>query len=439
MHCVIGVPDHLDLSGVDAIPSHLCYTVPTGGIVMSKRLRYTIETLLVNALILSTLYQLLVYLANRRFWRQAPLPPPDHTDQSISVIVPLHDKTPDTLALLHLIAVTGPTPHYDVILTLEDEHVPAYPAAQAVAQHYPDRVRVVLSGQAGAHVRKIHNLNAGYQAAHGDLMAFVDENVQVGAELWNAALAALVDPSTGAVFAPPLADEPEHLNGSGVPTGSEVLSALYTNHVQTAALPFAALSHRIRTLSSGFIVFRRSVLEEAGGLLHLLDTAAEDIALGRAVREIGYRLQAIPVPAHVLPEAKPINDVTDDLLRKLITTRACNLPTFLAWPFTNPLTVGFMLGFITEHEDRWWGRRTWWFFIWQRLLIAYELDRIRFGRGFTWLAYAQLFMLDTFIIPVLWARALFQQTIVWHGRTYRVAQGGKVISSTTMSPGEYTH
>ena len=36
---------------------------------MSKRLRYTIETLLVNALILSTLYQLVVYLANRRFWR----------------------------------------------------------------------------------------------------------------------------------------------------------------------------------------------------------------------------------------------------------------------------------------------------------------------------------------------------------------------------------
>jgi hypothetical protein len=117
--------------------------------------------------------------------------------------------------------------------------------------------------------------------------------------------------------------------------------------------------------------------------------------------------------------------VTDDLLRKLITTRAYHLPAFLAWPFTNPLTVGFALGFITEHEDRWWGRRTWWFFIWLRLAIAYELDRIRFGRGFTWIAYAQLFMLDTFIAPALWARALFQRTFVWRGRTYRIAQGGK--------------
>jgi cellulose synthase/poly-beta-1,6-N-acetylglucosamine synthase-like glycosyltransferase len=392
---------------------------------MSKRLRYTIETLLVNALIFSTLYQLLVYLANRRFWRQAPLPPADETDLSISVIVPLHGKTPDTLALLHLIAVTGPTPRYEVLLALENERDSAYPVALTVAQHYPDTVRIILSGPAGRHVGQIHNLNAGYQAARGDLIAFVDANVQVGAELWNAALAALADPTTGAVFAPPLVDEPERHNSTGVPTGGEVLIALYTNHVQTAGLPFAALSNHIRVLSSGFIVFRRAALEEAGGLLHLLDDAAGDISLGRAMREIGYRLQAIPVPAHVLPEAKPINDVTDDLLRKLITTRAYHLPAFLAWPFTNPLTVGFALGFITEHEDRWWGRRTWWFFIWLRLAIAYELDRIRFGRGFTWIAYAQLFMLDTFIAPALWARALFQRTFVWRGRTYRIAQGGK--------------
>jgi ceramide glucosyltransferase len=393
---------------------------------MSKRLRYTVETLLVNVLILSTLYQLLVYLANRRFWRQAPLPPADSAP-SISVIVPLRGKTPDTLALLHLVAVTGPTPDYEVILALENDRDPAYPVAQAVAQNYPDIVRITLSGPAGRHVSKIHKLNAGYQAARGELIALVDPNVQVGAELWNAALAALQDSTIGAIFAPPLADEPQRLTSTEVPTGGEVLAAMYTNHAQTAGLPLAALSNRIRTLSSGFIVFRRQVLEEAGGLLHLLDDAAEDISLGRALREIGYRLYAIPVPAHILLEPRPITEVTNDLLRKLIVARAYHLPAFLAWPFTNPLTVGFTLGFITEHEGRWWGRRTWWFFIWLRMAIAYELDRIRFGRGFTWIAYAQLFMLDTFIAPALWARALFQRTFIWRGRTYRIFQGGKTV------------
>lgn len=392
---------------------------------MATRLRYTIEALLVNALILSTLYQLLVYLANRRFWRQAPLPPAENPDPSVSVIVPLRGKTLDTLALLHLVAITGPTPHYEVILALEDEHDPAYPLAQEIAQVYPGTAWIVLSGPAGRHVGKIHNLNAGYQAARGDLIAFVDANVQTSAELWNAALAALEDPATGAVFAPPLAVEPARRGGSGVPTGGEVLTALYTNHARTAVLPFAALNNRLRTLSSGFIVFRKQVLDDAGGLLYLLDHAAEDISLGRAVREIGCRIQAIPVPAFVISDPKTVNEATNHLLRKLITTRAYNLPAFLAWPFTNPLTVGFMLGFITEHEGRWWGRRTWWFFIWLRMAIAYELDRIRFGRGFTWIAYAQLFMLDTFIAPALWARALFQQTFVWRGRTYRITQGGR--------------
>jgi cellulose synthase/poly-beta-1,6-N-acetylglucosamine synthase-like glycosyltransferase len=392
---------------------------------MSKRLRlrYTVETLLVNALILSTLYQLVIYLANRRFWRQTPLPPADSAPP-VSVIVPLHGKTPDTLALLHLIAVTGPTPAYEVLLVLESERDPAYPVASAVAQHYPGTVRTVISGPPGKHISKIHALNAGYQTAHGELVAFVDANVQVGAELWNAALAALEDPTIGALFAPPLVNQPERYS-TPAPTGGEVLTALYANHARTAGVPLAALNNRVRTLASGFIVLRRQAIEDAGGLLYLLDDAAEDISLGRAVRAVGYRLHAIPVPAHVIPNAQPVSEATRSLLRQLIITRAYQLPAYLAWPFTNPLTVGFMLSFITEHEGRWWGRRTWWFFIWLRMAIAYELDRLRFGHGFTWIAYAQLFMLDTFVAPALWARALFQRTFTWGGRTYRITQGGK--------------
>jgi ceramide glucosyltransferase len=395
---------------------------------MSKRLRYTIETLLVNALIFSSLYQLLVYLANRRFWRQTPPPPPaDETLPSVSVIVPLRGKTPDTLALLHLIAVTRPTPDYEMLLVLEDEHDPAYAIAQAIAAHYPGTARVILSGPAGIHVGKIHNLNAGVQAARGDVIAWVEANIQVSAEMWYAALAALQDHTIGAVFAPPLAAEPEYYGGATISTGGEMLTALFTNHAQTAELPFAALSNRIYALSGGFIVFRRAVLDEAGGLLHLLNDAAEDISLGRALREIGYRLHAIPVPARIIAEPQTVNEATHHLLRQLITTRAYRPAAFLAWPFTNPLTVGFMLGLITEREGRWWGRQTWWFFIWLRLAIAYDLDRIRFGRGFTWIAYAQLFMLDTFVAPALWARALFKRTFVWRGRAYQIAQGGQAV------------
>jgi hypothetical protein len=90
-----------------------------------------------------------------------------------------------------------------------------------------------------------------------------------------------------------------------------------------------------------------------------------------------------------------------------------------------------VLGFITEREGRWWGRRTWWGFLWLRMALAYELDRIRFGRSFNWTAYAQLTMLDTFIAPALWLRAWVQRTISWRGRTYTVRQGGKASPSET--------
>lgn len=391
---------------------------------MTRRARIAIETVLVNALILSSLYQLFVYLANRRFWHQEPPPPAEHTP-SVSAIIPLRGKTLDTLALLHLVAANAPTDAYEVILVLQDERDPAHGVARQVARDYPGRVRVVFSGSPGDHVARMHQINAGYVAATGDLIAFIEPSAQLSAELWHTALAALDDPGVGAVFAPPLVREPERRSGSAVPTGGEVLVALHVNHARTAGLPFAALSNRIKTLDAGFVVVRRQVLAEIGGLLHLLDHVAGIAALGRAVREMGYVIRALPVPVLMVPQPLTVNDATAHLRRILIANRTTNLPDFLAWPFTNPLTVGFLLGLITEREGRWWGRRTWYFFVWLRMAIAVELDRVRFGRAFNWGAYAQLFMLDTFIAPVLWARAWVERVVTQDGRTYRVEQGGR--------------
>lgn len=392
---------------------------------MPKRLRYTIETLLVNALILSTFYQLLVYLANRRFWRRT-LDPPAHADPSISAVVPLYGKSLDTLALLHVIAVTRPTPDYDVVLVVESTHDSAYATAQDTAAGYPDSVRVVISGDPGTYNPRLHALNAGWQQAQGDLVAFIDPDVYLREDMWFAALSMLEDPALGAVFAPPLIREPDPRSATGPATGGEMLTALHINHARTAGLPFAAISDRVPAMASGFMVLRREVLERAGGMLHLLDQAADDQALSRLVIESGAGIAALPVPARKIPAPETFNEATEHLSRILITSRVYNPRDFFVWLFTNPLTVGFALGWITEREGRWWGRRTWWFFTWLRLALAYELDRIRFGQAFHWTAYPQLFMLDTFIAPALWLQATYRRTFTWRGRTYRIHPGGAI-------------
>lgn len=392
---------------------------------MTRRLRIVIETLLVNALIASSLYQLLVYLANRRFWRQEPLPPPDESP-AVSVIMPLHGKTLDTLALLYLAAINGPSDEYELILVMDDDSGPAYPLAREIAAEYPDVVRMVLCGPPGDHVPQMHRFNAGYSVAHGDLIAFAQSGVQISGELWAGALAALADPGVGAVFAPPLLRESERHTDGPIPTGGETLTTLHTNHAHTAGLPFAALSNRVKSIADGFVVVRRSVMDEVGGMLHLLDHAAGIMALGHAIREMGYVIKALPIPALIVPEPESFNEATAHIRQRLVLNRVTLPPDFVAWPFTNPLTVGFLLGLITEREGRWWGRQTWYFFVWLRMAIAVELDRIRFGQPFGWGAYAQLFMLDTFIAPALWAQALARQTITLGERTFRVFQGGRV-------------
>lgn len=397
--------------------------------IVRKRFRYAryiVETMLVNALVFSMLYQLVIYLANRRFWRQ-PAPPPPDDIPTISVIVPLRGKSLDTLSLLHRLVITGPTDEFEVLLVLEDETDPAYATAAEIVEYYPNRVRIILSGPAEAHIGKIHNLNAGYQAAQGNLIAFIDANTQMNAELWHAALAVMADATVSAAFAPPVVLEPEQRGTSTFSSGGEMLVALHANHARVAEIPLAVVNDRLRYMVSGFMIVRRAALDAAGGMLHLLDEAADDTALSRALTEAGGKLAAIPVPALVVAEPKTFNEATLHIQRKMITARATDLPRFVMMLFSNPLTVGSMLGLITEREGTWWGRRTWWVFVWLRLAVAYELDRIRLGHSFDWSAYAQLFMLDTFIAPTLWARAIIQDTFTWRGRTYRIAQGGKTL------------
>lgn len=393
---------------------------------MSKTLRYvryTIETLLVNALILSSIYQLVVYIANRRFWRQTVAP--DDQAPPISVVVPLQDKGPDTLALLHVLAITGPVSDYEVILVLESTREPVYAVAQEIAASYPAVVHVHVAGPARDRVWAMHAWSAGAQVASGTLIAFIDPNVQMSAELWNVALSAMAAPEVGAVFAPPLAQVPDYLAGSRPAMGGETLPTLHINQVTTAQLPLLALSGRLRGMMNGFILVRRAALDAMGGLLHLLDESGEAVALGRAVREAGYRVTAVPVPARVTLEPESIREGTRHLMRRLVVSRAYHLPSYLIQPFTSPLTVGFLLGFITEREGRWWGRRTWWFFVWLRMALAYELDRLRFGHSLSPMTYAQLFMQETFITPALWAQGLVRRTVTWRRRTMRIAQGGK--------------
>ncbi len=133
---------------------------------MPKRLRYAFETLLVNSLIVSTLYQVLVYLANRRFWRQLP-PPPADTVPPVSVIVPLRGKCLDTLALLHRMAITRPTPYYELILVLESQSDPAYRLAQEIVEIYPDLAQIVISGPGGTPHRQDLQSERGLRGGDG--------------------------------------------------------------------------------------------------------------------------------------------------------------------------------------------------------------------------------------------------------------------------------
>lgn len=391
---------------------------------MLTRLRPVAAILLAYALWVTVVYQLLVYLANRHFWRQRPAPPATSAP-SISVIIALRGVTPEIDALLETVARTTPPGPYEVILVLRDEDDPATPAARHCASAHPHSVRLIFSGDPGQRIDRAHQLHLGLLAAHGELIAFVEQDTEISADLWNATLHALRNPEIGAVYAPPLVREPDRLLRGPIPAGGEMLVTLYINHARSALLPFAALSRRVLALGHGFIVVRRSALQAVGGLAPLLNEADPGVALGHALRRAGYRLGVLTVPAMRIPAAETRIAATEHLLRRLVLSRTYGRWEFFAWPFTNPLTIGFWLDVFSERKQKWWTRRTWWVMAALRLTLAMALDMLRFGRGFTWIAYAHLFALDTVIAPVLWARALVTTVITLDGRRVRIGPRGR--------------
>ena len=89
---------------------------------------------------------------------------------------------------------------------------------------------------------------------------------------------------------------------------------------------------RVTVLDSGDAEALRekiTALEAAGGMLHLLDEASEEVALARVIIEAGYRIAAIPVPAYVVAEPASVNDATAHIHRKLITLRATDPARFV--------------------------------------------------------------------------------------------------------------
>lgn len=138
---------------------------------------------------------------------------------------------------------------------------------------------------------KLNNLQKGWQAARGQFVVMTDANLLLPAD-YIEQLLAQCGPDTGLVTAPPIGTRPQGL--------AAALECAFLNGFQ-ARWQLAADSLGLGFAQGKTLMWRREVLERAGGLAALGRDLAEDVAATKVVRAQGLRVRLA-----VRPFAQPI-------------------------------------------------------------------------------------------------------------------------------------
>lgn len=263
----------------------------------------------------------------------------------ISLIVPLSGVAPGLAA--RLVGLLGATrPGDQLLLAVETEDDPAHALAQRLRRDHPERdVEVVLAGEAGRRMGKQHNLAAALPRASHELLAFVDDDVELEAAVLDEGArtagptgsGAIGASGVGAAFALP------YYAGSG-PLGGGLVAA-YTNYAFVPNMGAVALQGAPRFIVGGFWVTTRRALAAAGGLEPHTRTVSDDAAIGRALHAAGYRNRPLRRTVRLAHEALGPAAGARHVLKWLTLLRAEGLPRYLfvavSW---NPLAWALAAG-----------------------------------------------------------------------------------------------
>ena len=325
-----------------------------------------------------------------------------------------------------------------LVLATETEDDPAYAVATAVEAAHPDRdVEVVLSGPAGVRMGKQHNLGAALNRARHDLLAFMDDDVLIERANLEDGVAALTRvgeptpdgtsaPAVGAAFALPFygADA-----GSGRSLGGDVVAA-YTNHGFAPNMASIALQGPPRFIIGGYWMTTREALGAIGGLEPFTATVSDDAAIGRAFAETGRSNVMLGRPVRLEPERLDLRGGVRHVLKWLTLLRAEGLGVlilcYLTWHPLATALLAALLSWLAQGVSGRAGLSVLAAVLALRALAVLVLDTRVYGlRPPGRYLPAQLFY-EALLAPWLFLVAAFRREVVWRGRRYRLAAGGRL-------------
>ncbi len=344
---------------------------------------------------------------------------------SLSMVVPLKGADDFTAAHLNALVQSRVDVPVEFMFALGSAHDPAFVVCQQVQdQHCEKDIRLIVSGSAAGRMGKQHNLAVASQQARYEAIGSMDADVLVEPDTLAVGLRYLALPQTGVAYFLPA------YVGPG-PTGG-LLVALYANYYYQLYMGAFALSRNAPFITGALWFMRQTTLRLIGGLEQFGLTVSDDAAIGRAIRKHNLRNVLIPRTVSIPFEQLDLLGGGNHLLKWMAMLRAEGLLTFLTilllwhpilWSFITFL-VGLLL-FVTHQPALIFGAVLLVCALLGRLASAFLLNRRVYalpGLRSLWL----LPVYELLAVPILFGKGVFQRTIHWRGRRYRLGRHGMI-------------
>lgn len=292
-------------------------------------------------------------------------------------------------------------PIYEVLVGAAEERSPALERMAAMVASSPVPARLLRSPGFGATSPKLDTLSAPLEAAAHDVVATKDSNISLSPDSVRVMLRSMV-PGVGLVCAVPVAVRAETLGGR--------IEAVLINRDARMLLTASALGKGYGV--GKVMLFRRSHLEQAGGVRALGYTIAEDSALSRALGGLGLGTVFSENTVDQEIGARTLGEVYARQARWAVIRRneepatfaleplACPLPAAVAGALAAPL-LGF--GAATGFAATLLG----WY------VIEVAANAAKRWELSPWTPTA--FLGRDGVLLLAWTRAWFTRSVVWQG------------------------
>jgi ceramide glucosyltransferase len=329
----------------------------------------------------------------------------------VTIIKPLHGAYPGLRSSLASYLNQNYPSRVQIVFGVHDAADPAVAVVRALQADFPaSEIDLVIDSRLYGPNRKASNLvNIAGKARHETLI-LSDADIVVGRDYLRTVVSALGEPGVGAVSCLYVGRDDGGL-------WSQLSAMAIDYHFMPNAVMGMALGMAQPCFGST-IAIRSSLLGRIGGFHAFANHLADDYEMGRAVRELGYRVAMPPmVVAHLCPEGS-FKALMSHELRWSRTVRQIDPAGYAGSVITYPLPLALigatLLGFTPLSLGLIFT------ILLMRVALKFGIDAVTGQHAGSW----WLFPLRDVLSFTVFVGAFAVNTVGWQGRRFRVGRDG---------------